>query len=81
MDWRERADKSLRASTLLWAMREAMEARAIVEKARNEFQGYSFDYFHSGIISEAEKAELKFIEALDAYVDERIEAKSGNDPR
>lgn len=60
---------------LVQALHEAVNAYMAEKKARDAYDGYSWDYFGRSLISERERAAEEFGTRLEQYIDARVEAK------
>jgi hypothetical protein len=60
---------------LVQALSNMMKAENDEMRQREQYVGYSWDYFGRSYIEATEKATEDFAERLNAYIDARIEAK------
>lgn len=73
-------DDRIDVQAIVQAMQDYADARAEHEKARNEYEGYSWGYHGSGYINAMDRAAVEFGNRLDAYVDGRIKAALAKQP-
>mgnify|MGYP001617152598 CR=1 FL=1 len=57
-----------------------MVATQAEEAARSQYQGYPWDYAGGELIANRQAASREFTNALDVYIDRRIEAATGAKP-
>lgn len=61
MDYKERQDLLDEAEPLVGALQNAIKTHTTLEQARNNFKGYSFDYFHRHEIEAARNSAIELV--------------------
>lgn len=66
---------SVDITDVLNALARVIDSTNEHDKARDRFDGYSWDYHGAGYIIERDQARNAFAKRLDVYIDQRVDAR------
>ncbi len=78
MNYTERAALRDKAEPLIEAILRATQAAAVVEAARSEYQGYSFEWFYQDEIEAAENAGFELVYQIEKLIEAKIKEAQGS---